>query len=818
MPCHTQRQSLHSSRILECVSLTNQDASDSFGAPASDATEPHSYTRWHRAGSFSYRLLPLLAIMLFAMVSTAVASATPTPTQTLKLDSIAGTNLTGSALPTAVPALAPHLRGFQQLAAAAAASVSSSSSSSIANHNLSVQVSQPTMCDTMNITFDPSRGTPPYTVMITFEDYWPVTVSLPASYDDASKDLWLYQFAVPTFSGNLTNPNVIVSVTDSTGLMSNSSSFFTVDSPKDGVNCSALQYQSSFYFYTERPPSMCQDYQIFWNGSYTAPMTAVFLPESAPPIYVPAPSTATNNLTWQVAIEGGTRFIMSLADSRASNGSGGVSRMNIVALNEYFSDTCIKETTYQHRVFAPTTTASPASIFPDATSTVASLTTNKGQVATVTVIETIKNGRYVHGNNNGGLSSVRFLVLMVVIFVTIGVVGVALGWFCFKRHQKRKHNIKAWDLPNNDPSVPFSADPNMPIAPDVFGRSVTRQDSTAANARTTADRTSISGASNYDPVSLTSRPLTHAPSTRASLRSWTSSAFDHLHIATGTQGLHQQSAASAGDYALTNTGPGSGVPPSEARTFSYGQHARTLTVGTMSNGSRDGLSPTDSISRAFTFYSDDVQRSDFAGHAETRSQLRSGGRTSSDGASAKSQRVGPGPTYRPDAASQAAYQDLLASNASPTSGIERTFPFSAIGVQTPSSNVSTTSRANGWAEISDSTYNSAHIVRHADAGLLLDDDDNGDELINLGNGRLMELPPQYDTIHPSTESQQRSLFARGPSNGSNSYASRTPSQRSRSHAQNMASVDIADVRNRPAEVHAADLVDENDDESAFWAH
>ncbi|SPO30794.1 uncharacterized protein UTRI_05590_B [Ustilago trichophora] len=793
----------------------------STGQPSERVEYPIStgHRRRLRFGCWVNTLFPFVAIMLVTLFCSVSANKVTAATHGPGL-----VTYTAPATPFAMPTVTPNStaasREHKQLAAAA------TTSDKPPNHNINVQVSQPVMCEYMNITFDPSRGTPPYTVMISVEDYWPVAISLPQSYDDASKDLWLYQYAVPTFKGNTTNPSLIVSVTDSTGLMSNSSSFLSVNSPNAGATCAPFEYQSSFYFYTERAASQCQDYDIFWNGSYAPPVTAIFLPELAPPIYVPAPAAATSNMSWQVAMSGGTRFVMTLGDSRALNGNAGVSKLNIVALNEYFSDTCIAQSDYQHRVFAPTTTAAPASIFPDATSTVASLTTSGGIVATVTVIETIKNGRYVHGNGGGGLSSVGFLILMIVVFVTMGLIGVAVGWFCFRRHQKRKHNIKAWDLPNNDPAVPFSADPNMPIAPGVFGRTITRQHSTAAaSAHGAGGRSSISGVSNYDPVSLTSRPLTHAPSTRASMRSWTSSAFEHLHLAAGAQGGPQHSTATPEDYALMNTGSGGGTGfcPSEAHGLTQGYHARSLTLGTLSNGSREAWSPTDSIPRTFGFYSDDPQTPDHAGYPETRSQYCHGsGRASSDGTSTKSMRVGPGPTYRPDAASQAAYHDLLANNASPTSGIDRTLPYSATRAQAPGSALSPTSRTHGWAEISEGTNNSTRIVRHADAGLLLDDNDNGDELINFGTGRLMELPPQYDTIHPGTGSQQRPLYAQSQSqsqsqSNENSYTSQPRSQRSH-HTHGLASVDISDAGQRPAEVHAADLVDENDDESAFWAH
>lgn len=765
-------------------------------------------------------VLPLLITLLCACFTTLVTAAaspaaatSPSVTTSLTLASNTATQV----VPTAAPYQSSSEADGQKQFAAINTNAAAAAATAPANHIINVEASQPIMCESMNITFDPSRGSPPYTLMITIEDYWPVIVSLPASYDDPTKDLWLYQYPVPLFTGNTTNPSMIVTVTDSTGLMSNSSSFVQALSPQNFATCAPFDYFGSWYFYTERPPSMCQDYEIFWNGSYAPPMSAIFLPEASPPLYVAGPTGAANNMTWQVAMPGGTRFLMTMADSRATNGNGGVSKLNIVALNEYVSDSCVEQANYAHKIFAPTTTAARASIFPDAISTVASLTTNGGQVATVTIVETIVNGRRVNNKSGGGgLSGIGFLILMIVVFAGIGLGGAAVGWFCFRRRQKRKQNIRAWDLPNSDPSVPFSADPNMPIAPGIFGRTSTRNDPSTGSAREirAADRSSVSG--NYDPISHTLQPLTHAPSNRASLRSWTSSAFEHLHFATTTHNGRPPN-ASTNDYAMMNAAAsGRGAPSSRS--------ARPTTAGNASDASRDAWSPTDSVSRAFGFYTDDPQTQESAAYHEMQVHNRNGSprtasrTTSSDGASStKSMGVGPGATYRPDAASQAAYQDLLSNTASPISGEERNLPSSAARTQTPGSTVSPTSRTQGWAEVLEGTNRSTRVVRHADAGLLLDDNDNGDELINLRSGRLMELPPQYDTIHPSTMSQQRPLHGQVPSLNENPFVSpiaRTP----RTHNHGLASVDISDAGNRSAEVHAADLVDENDDESAFWAH
>ncbi|TKY88796.1 hypothetical protein EX895_002427 [Sporisorium graminicola] len=773
-------------------------------------------------------VLLLMIMLLCSCLATVVASAVPAVTAMGGVDNILAISNTSSlAMPTATASPSSVAQdGNRQLAAVV---TNAASSSAPANHNISIGVSQPVMCQPMNITFDPSRGTPPYTVMISFEDYWPVTIDLPATYDDATKDLWLYQYDMPLFNGNTSNPSLIVSVTDSTGLMSNSSSFVQLQSPANGATCTAFEYSSSFIFYTEHAASMCQDYEIFWNGSFAPPMTAIFLPEAAPPIYVTAPSLGSMTMNWLVAMAGGTRFLMTLGDSRTTNGNGGVSKLNIVALNEYVSNDCIAQANYPHKLFAPTTTASPASIFPDATTTLASLTTSGGNVATVTVIETIKNGRRVN-NKKGGPSTAAWLAIIIIVFLIVAAVGAAGGWFCYRRYQKRKQNIRAWDLPKDDPSVPFSANPNMPIAPGVFGRTVTGNDSNDASARgtrATAEHSSVSDVSNNDPFSLSSRPLARAPSARASLRSWTSSAFDHLQLATsGNQNGGRQFNSSADDYAMMETAAASaGLALSDVRGGANYRYPRPP-----SNGSREGWSPTDTASRTFGFYSDDPQALDNSAYRDLRlPQHRTGSpplasRTmSSDGASTKSTRVGPGPTYRPDAASQAAYQDLLANNntTSPVSGVERTFSLSATRSRTSGSGLSPTSRTHGWAEIFEGSNESTQIVRHSDAGLLLDDNDNGDELINLGQGRLMELPPEYDTIHPSDsrlQQQRAAVHARDASRNENPFASPqiSPVQ---SDTRGLASIDISDAAlRRPAEVHAADLVDENDDESAFWAH
>ncbi|PWY99924.1 hypothetical protein BCV70DRAFT_149146, partial [Testicularia cyperi] len=667
-----------------------------------------------------------------------------------------------------------------------------------------VGVTQPVMCDVMNITFDPSVGEAPYFVMITVEDYWPVVVFLPESYDDASKSLWLYQWPVPTFNGPITNPNLIVSVSDLSGLVANSSSILPVQNNTGGATCSSYTGSSAFTFYTEQAASQCQDYQIVWNGQYEAPLDIVFLPELAPPINVPVTNNSATSMSWTVAMRGGTRFLMTMGDSNVR--TGGVSKLNIVALNEYFSDACIAADQYDHDVLPAQTTASPATVFPDATSTIASLTTNNGVVATITVVQTIKNGRTVH-KSSGGLSATQFLILLVVVLVSIGLGGIALGWFCYRRRQRLKHNIQSWDLPNNDPSVPFKADPSLPIAPGMFGRGMSRT-GTAVSEHESSHRPSISAANSFDPVSLSARQVTHASSGRASLRSWTSSAIDSI----GAAGMQQQT-SSHHDYALINTGSVGRAGP--GRGNGRDASTRSRAAGTDVASRNEALSPTDSVARTFSFYSDDAHRSLHNRSASPASAAYS------DAGSVKSSRVGPASTYRPDAASQAAYQDLLTSSASPTGMLPHAMPTQRNHHGPPSASSvyhdgARSQPARGWRDVtsgqptsSPQTRGPARVIRHADAGLLLDDTADDDGLLDFSGGQYMELPPQYDTIHPSDNANpQRPRYGNSP------VVPRSALTHDIDAAP--ASGDISNQSTHYADVVAADFVDADADEAEFW--
>lgn len=594
-----------------------------------------------------------------------------------------------------------------------------------------IDVTQPVVCQPMNVTFDPRKGTPPYSLMIAIEDWWPLVVDLPATYDDPTKALWLYQFPVPTFNGATTNPNLIVSVVDSSGLISNSSIILHVQNSTSGTaTCAPYAGEGDFIFYTEKAASQCQDYDIVWKGNYTAPLELVFLPEAAPPIYVPVASdrAVAGNMTWTVAMRGGTRFLLTMGDAGVN--TGGVSKLNIVALNEYFGDACITQNTYAHNVLPVQTTAAPASVFPDATSTIASLSTSNGIVATVTSIETIRAGRTV-GQDSNGLSPKAFLAIMIVVFLGIGIGGVVLGWCCFRRRQRRKQNIKTWDFPSSDPLVPLQTNPNMPIAPGFLGSK--RQHSETDGLH----RPSYSAANSFSDLSPSRQP---GQQRRTSLRSWTSTAYDQLqHVTAGaTRSSHRNT---ADEYPLVNTNVNN-------------PFSNTHAVAGQDRGVYRSYSGSSSIASA--------------------------SRTGRSRDSIKSSRVGPGATYRPDAASQAAYQDLLTDTASPPGSMPSLV------------RLADTSRDQSPAR-SDSiaVQRNPRFVRHADAGLLLDDNaDDDDDIYQAGH--FMELPPEYDTIQRAQQQRQHTTATALP----------------RTH-----SGDIAEQHNDD-NVHPTAAVEE--DESEYW--
>ncbi|KAN0062639.1 hypothetical protein ACQY0O_004829 [Thecaphora frezii] len=773
-------------------------------------------------GAACWTLLPLLCLMLWCAplasaqqpkhVSVPTSTPTPMPTRRATWVSRRGAADVLAALPSGQPSW------------------------------VDINVTPPTTCQPMNVTFDPRRGVPPFTVMITIEDWWPYTVQLPADYDDKDKQLWLYQFDVPTFRGPTPNPNIIVSVTDSVGTMSNSSSIVRVSNGTD-TSCPAYTGGTDFIFYTEHPPTQCGGYNVIWNGSYTPPLSVLLLPERSAPINLAVENPSSGKLNWQLAIRGGSSFMMSMGDA-GPMGSGGVSHINIVGLNEYASDTCLSSSgSLNHKLLAAQQTLPPATVFPDVTSTLRSVLTNKGQASTVTIRETVRNGRTFHAGNG---SPGTLVGALVGIGVAIGL-GVALVvWCLFRRRSRRAGGVKTWDLPN-DPSAPFNTNSTLPIAPGLFGRKGAKASGPGYPAEGD-DRHLVSDS--MRPSSLAeahaigqgslSPDCAPAPSAsrRGSLRSWTSSAFDTVGLRGGRPEWRAEG-ASADSYALTPTFSTPSLSGSQNRSenATYAGHPVRPRVQTQcsSAGGLTDASPNDGSVGPFSAFRDDpfspegadtcmpFGRQSHAGSGENpfssddnlgshshrsawHSHAGAGGDTA---AKLMSGSVGVGSTYRADYGSgdaMDAYEDLVtdfrnfgggrealqpqpqpqqpqqpqpqqpqqqqqrygdaaadarsqphayqranhAATASPSSVshflLTSGNPFddgdmAAAAMRRNASSASGALRGGGDG----GGVGTTRIIRHSDAGLLLDDSIDGDGDAQYAE-RFMELPPQYESI------------------------------------------------------------------------
>ena len=627
---------------------------------------------------------------------------------------------------------------------------------------------------------------------------------MPRNYDAADKSLWLYQFPVPRFVDETKNPNIIVSVTDSTGQLANSS---IIQRAQNGTNpnptCAPYAGGTDFIFYTEGAPSQCQDYPVFWLGNYTAPLDIVFLPEQMPPIRVPVTNPAAGNLTWTLALAGGSRFLFNMGDAGAF-GSGGVSHLNIVALNEYISSDCLRAPGLVNQVLPAQTTLGSATVFPDRTSTFASLTTDDGVVSVVTVRQTIRNGRPV---GSGGNLSTGLIAGLVSAGAVIGIICAMVLWFVYRTKQKKRQNIKKWDLPG-DSSVPFNINSNLPIAPGIFG---TKGRGRQGVARLESDdgSSSAAGTRRQDPSSVNSRTgLARAPSTQTSVRSWTSSAFEAMGLA-GNRTSRGGSSADA--YALVNTNisPPTSAVIGNSYPAPYGNDSYGPPWTSSSSESR---SPTDGSTGVFAPYRDEPATPEGAAASNGWMAFNSlpshlGSMSNSIGSdddqdgyarrrnlgsrdwsvTSKTGRAGAGPTHRPDLAhGVGSYQhnhDLLTNSSSPPGSMSCHFgPLPAsvagdAGLAYDSMSVDRHSQRRfhmtaqpsiSGSDMHADSYSSrrgsfggtnARIIRHADAGLLLDDsiDDSADL-----DGQFVELPPQYESI----SQQQRSGGSHRPTVGS----------------------------------------------------
>lgn len=473
---------------------------------------------------------------------------------------------------------------------------------------------------------------------------------------------------------------------------------------------------------------------------------------------------------------------MSMAD--AGKGSGGVSRVNLVGLDEYADTGCLSAayngSHLDDRVPAPTMTEPRATVMPDYTTSVASLTTTDGRVVTTTVVQTVKNGERLSQESDPAKKNAAIVGGAVGVGAIFGVALALVAWWFCRRRQKRR-NTFLWDLPGG--SEPFSANPNAPIHRSLHdGRG---------------------GAASGYPPGVYNR-LSHVSSLHDSIHSLMSS-FDHRAEASDHSHLPLMSAPTppaatvSSSYSIRGGGvAGVAQPYSDiSPPMADGQWATARGHGHEARSeyeipAQEALAPVGASG-------EQGRRPMLRAFSSSDNSIHSNGSPTSTTMSKPSGRAGPGPTYRSPYAAAAATNTSadVRSSATAYEGmyddaqmVPGMMPFGAHG-----QSISTSTSFNDPL-----THNSAHttfrgtstssgsftpadtgtgtgsagvgFVQHSDAGFLLDDSLDDEDVVDPH--ALVELPPQYDSITPSRRAGarvgggiRRSALGLGDSGGSN---------------------------------------------------
>ena len=174
----------------------------------------------------------------------------------------------------------------------------------------------------MQITWDVSKGTAPWTLTIAVLNHIPFIHTFPANY--ASGKQWTYDFDVPAFKGK--NPSLIVAVSDSTGKVAASSDIVDVAAG----SCKTTTETLDFVWYTTpetQRPASCDELDIHFqkDGNQpgpTAPITLTFIPvKDVPQTFQTTDINAA--YTWVNPYPAGTEFVLVVGDAGKA-GTGGV--------------------------------------------------------------------------------------------------------------------------------------------------------------------------------------------------------------------------------------------------------------------------------------------------------------------------------------------------------------------------------------------------------------------------------------------------------------------------------------------------------------
>ncbi|CAO1616669.1 unnamed protein product [Parajaminaea phylloscopi] len=684
-------------------------ACDNLPAPGQNAREGRRYralsgSRRRRSPSRhilrrSPSLIAMVAILLsVALPFSAVSAEATGPDWSAKIRparSLSARDLSKRAVPGHAMDVAQALVKRQ----------SSAESAIAAAHHVDISLSQPATCAPLNITWDPSKGTPPFTLMIIAELWYQLAVvTIPATYANTSLPLWLYQYQMPSFKNSaVTNaPSIAAAIVDSTGKMANTSSFIQVDNSDE--SCDRPRSNLEFESWSSGAPVQCQNWSIGWNISgkgFVGPMIPFILPERQPPILLTPPSNLTSEpdgtggLTWTVSVPGSTPLLYSITDS--GNGlTGGVGGKNVVAVDSYTGTSC----GFHDRIGLPSATsiAPSMTVSPDPTKFITK--TTNGQVVTVAVPADGYSGS--KSLSTGGIAGVA-LGIAALVGLIIGAVFLVL----YRRNTKKRETL--WEMPGGSSNYPKG----MPV------------DRRLASARRAG--AGVGPADEGDSVALTLNPSYRRGSTR------TLSSADHdgqgSFMSSPPTPLQMQMPYSDISPRSTSGSMVDGtVPP---RTLRHGVSGRDYHISRSSSavgGQRQGSDSSAVYRTALNTTNPSAEHEEFESVAlgdrfytvnDTSSGSWSGSGSGSGSGKLAAERSRTGNTVRNDISGHRS-QSGHGQPTSPTSGTQS------------------------------ATYRTNNVVVHSDAGLLLDD-----SLSDDGEAGVVELPPDYHSV-PVRAQRERS--------------------------------------------------------------
>lgn len=655
-------------------------------------TMPKRHRRRH-SGRPSNWLTFLVLLMAFAWPS--VLAQTPGDGSHLNLHHLNARELSKRVLPGHAKHMAEALTKRQ----------STSSSQIDADHRTELSISTPKTCAPLNITWDPTKGTPPFTLMVLAELWFQLAVvTIPASYADTSLRRWLYQIDLPSFKDGPTtrSPTILAAIVDSTGKMANTSSFIQVDNSDESCakDSSVLEFES----WSEGAPVQCAPWKLGWNitgTGFVGPMLPFILPERQPPILLTPPKNLTSfnegtgGMTWNVTVPGGTSILFSITDS-GTGLTGGVGGKNLVAVDQYVGTNC----NFVDKIGLPTATlvAPKMTITPDYTTSVT--TTSNGEVLTVPSV--------VHGYHSGNsLSTGGIAGIALGVAAAAGLVLALVFFSLYKRNQQKRETL--WEMPGGTSNYPKGMPVDRRLATgyrgvggmadrDAAGESIGLTLNTSARG---SMRTLSSNGYDVQNSPFSSPPTPshmQMPYSDISPRSGAESMYDGVPA-------HRHPLSSSADSTSLLTA--AGVGGQLHRSPSSGD--RSVANRHLANAYRTALSTTNpSDSEGFEDL-ETVPLSDRY-HSASSSYVTAG-QTDANKLAAERSRAG----------------NTIRSDRTGATGATR-------------------GRGGGTL----ASHRSNNVVVHSDAGLLLDD-----SLSDDGADGIVELPPDYDSVPVRAQRQQR---------------------------------------------------------------